>query len=374
MDWRPPPLTSSPPARSTAATYTPLSVQKNPPFNPPSLLEATVEKPSRLGRVQVDPVETFTKPGKSTGKKHDKIGEEDEKIGEVVGMLYAAVNGIQRRGNGKEEIQELMLRINDVVDILKGKPVKTTLNKPETKEAVTQAGMGYNRPTTTTTKTAPSSPAGTPPRRAKINHKHPILITAGCSACKTRMTKPRWEEYPTRLKREIIWAQTDLDSIAHEKKDYISSIVTENCSHCKEKKLAETVFDPVPESKRPLATEVPETIDVPVNLLQASRSNDIPTTVTVLHGFDDKDKEGNPTLEQLKQRPVWSDSSQWSSCGVTSCDVKFTMLQRKHHCRLCGYVFCDAHSRYRHTIEPLGYRRPQRVCGECNTKLVTGSN
>ena len=47
--------------------------------------------------------------------------------------------------------------------------------------------------------------------------------------------------------------------------------------------------------------------------------------------------------------PEWQKSSKWlESCEVewcTKCSSNFNFLTRKHHCRLCGYVYCDKCSR-----------------------------
>jgi len=45
-----------------------------------------------------------------------------------------------------------------------------------------------------------------------------------------------------------------------------------------------------------------------------------------------------------------------SSCR--KCQKKFTRLRRRHHCRLCGAIFCSACSRWRTNIE--GFKKKHR--------------
>eukprot|EP01059_Diplonema_ambulator_P011015 TRINITY_DN2099_c0_g1_i1.p1 TRINITY_DN2099_c0_g1~~TRINITY_DN2099_c0_g1_i1.p1 ORF type:complete len:411 (+),score=42.47 TRINITY_DN2099_c0_g1_i1:55-1233(+) len=379
-EWRPPPLIIPGNVTKTAKPYTPLSAQKSPPFKPPSLIEK-VER-----RSPVESAKGLAAPTPKGG--HHETHDHDEVIGETVGMLYAAINGVQRRGAGKNEMAELMTRVNAVVGLLKGR-APPPLMPPSTHDFGCQVGLGipatpvsFSTPLTSYPTATPTTPAS-PPRRSKINYKHPIIITAGCSQCKSRMTKARWEEYPARLRREIAWAQVDLDSVAAAKREYIDKLVRENCTICKEAALTAQVSQPMPSPKRPLEDEppreplAPEVITIPGILTEGlppapvgapapvSNPGSVPLSVVELQGFREKDREGFPTLEQMEARPVWSDSAQWTMCGVTSCDVRFSMLQRKHHCRHCGYVFCDIHCKDRLPIPSLGYQKPQRLCPEC---------
>jgi len=61
------------------------------------------------------------------------------------------------------------------------------------------------------------------------------------------------------------------------------------------------------------------------------------------------------------------------SCGV--CDVKFSMSNRRHHCRSCGEVFCAACTGKSTELPHLGYPKGQRqrVCESCYTAATIGS-
>ncbi|EFX68296.1 hypothetical protein DAPPUDRAFT_63233, partial [Daphnia pulex] len=58
----------------------------------------------------------------------------------------------------------------------------------------------------------------------------------------------------------------------------------------------------------------------------------------------------------------------------TKCRVKFSLTERRHHCRNCGHVFCSRCSRYESEIMQLRIRRPVRVCQECYASLKMSSD
>ncbi|KAL1459626.1 hypothetical protein WDU94_011590 [Cyamophila willieti] len=51
------------------------------------------------------------------------------------------------------------------------------------------------------------------------------------------------------------------------------------------------------------------------------------------------------------------------------CGVKFSIYERKHHCRNCGQVFCSKCSRYESEISRLRILKPVRVCQRCHSSL-----
>ncbi|GAB5369545.1 hypothetical protein AAMO2058_001414200 [Amorphochlora amoebiformis] len=52
--------------------------------------------------------------------------------------------------------------------------------------------------------------------------------------------------------------------------------------------------------------------------------------------------------------------------NCTDCQEKFTLLNRKHHCRRCGHVFCYSCSVHRKWLPR--YKKPVRVCNGCYVK------
>ncbi|KAL8588967.1 hypothetical protein ACOMHN_065749 [Nucella lapillus] len=66
-----------------------------------------------------------------------------------------------------------------------------------------------------------------------------------------------------------------------------------------------------------------------------------------------------------EKAPEWKDGE---TC--TRCRVQFGMVQRKHHCRNCGEVFCNKCSSKNSIIPKFGIEREVRVCDSCFEKLT----
>ncbi|XP_076752761.1 hepatocyte growth factor regulated tyrosine kinase substrate isoform X1 [Xylocopa sonorina] len=58
--------------------------------------------------------------------------------------------------------------------------------------------------------------------------------------------------------------------------------------------------------------------------------------------------------------PAWADGDVCHRCRVT-----FGMVQRKHHCRACGQVFCNQCSSKASTLPKFGIEKEVRVCEAC---------
>ena len=65
----------------------------------------------------------------------------------------------------------------------------------------------------------------------------------------------------------------------------------------------------------------------------------------------------------------WMKDEHSESC--VDCKVKFTIYERKHHCRNCGKVFCSSCSQYQAEIPRLRIMQPVRVCKPCHNELTT---
>ncbi|ODQ47069.1 hypothetical protein PICMEDRAFT_15068 [Pichia membranifaciens NRRL Y-2026] len=68
------------------------------------------------------------------------------------------------------------------------------------------------------------------------------------------------------------------------------------------------------------------------------------------------------TMIDSKVAPEWQDSD---ACMM--CSKMFTFINRKHHCRSCGGVFCAQHSSKSVELPELGINIPVRVCDNCYT-------
>ncbi|CAN0005004.1 unnamed protein product [Pylaiella littoralis] len=69
----------------------------------------------------------------------------------------------------------------------------------------------------------------------------------------------------------------------------------------------------------------------------------------------------------------WVKDEDVSEC-MNACGTEFTPLERRHHCRCCGAIFCENCSRHRCLVQepvtppgkdPLDPTRPHRVCNAC---------
>ncbi|XP_041845972.1 pleckstrin homology domain-containing family F member 1 [Melanotaenia boesemani] len=52
------------------------------------------------------------------------------------------------------------------------------------------------------------------------------------------------------------------------------------------------------------------------------------------------------------------------------CSNKFTVTQRRHHCRNCGFVVCRSCSKKRAVIRHIHPTKQQRVCSMCHSSLL----
>lgn len=71
--------------------------------------------------------------------------------------------------------------------------------------------------------------------------------------------------------------------------------------------------------------------------------------------------ESNPMAMFDSKTPAdWVDSD---ACMI--CSKKFSVLNRRHHCRSCGGIFCQEHSSHNIPLPDLGITEEVRVCDNC---------
>ncbi|KYM98560.1 Zinc finger FYVE domain-containing protein 9 [Cyphomyrmex costatus] len=108
------------------------------------------------------------------------------------------------------------------------------------------------------------------------------------------------------------------------------------------------------------APEVPEHSEIDVVDEDRGASSDVSDNSLV---------ECNTVLG--KQPPFWVPDSDAPSCML--CDVKFTVLKRRHHCRACGKVLCNKCCNMKYRLEYQG-NIDSRVCVSCYHLLTKAEN
>ncbi|KAK1166992.1 FYVE, RhoGEF and PH domain-containing protein 6-like [Acipenser oxyrinchus oxyrinchus] len=69
--------------------------------------------------------------------------------------------------------------------------------------------------------------------------------------------------------------------------------------------------------------------------------------------------------------PIWIPDPRATMCMVCTCE--FTVTWRRHHCRACGKIVCQACSSNKHSLEYLK-NQPARVCDHCFRELQKNEN
>ena len=65
--------------------------------------------------------------------------------------------------------------------------------------------------------------------------------------------------------------------------------------------------------------------------------------------------------------PVWIPDELVPKCMI--CDSKFTLINRRHHCRSCGDCICSACAKHKITLQ-FSDKKPQMVCNKCYEQLT----
>lgn len=72
--------------------------------------------------------------------------------------------------------------------------------------------------------------------------------------------------------------------------------------------------------------------------------------------------------KRLQPHPDWELDDLADCCFI--CRKEFGVLKRKHHCRKCGRVVCDACSSYKAILPAYGIELPVRVDKKCYEELL----
>lgn len=113
---------------------------------------------------------------------------------------------------------------------------------------------------------------------------------------------------------------------------------------------------------------VGSTSDTPLGQLQLNADSSKEDQGSSPDVLDNSLPESNSVLGKLP--PFWVPDSYASSCML--CDVKFTVLKRRHHCRACGKVLCNKCCSMKFKLEYQG-NIDSRVCVSCYQLLIKGN-
>ena len=69
----------------------------------------------------------------------------------------------------------------------------------------------------------------------------------------------------------------------------------------------------------------------------------------------------------LPPQQAWKPDDE--SAGCDACHEPFTVLNRRHHCRCCGNIFCGGCSDNFVPLPALGFVFVQRVCAACEAAV-----
>ncbi|KAK6111579.1 FYVE zinc finger family protein [Brugia pahangi] len=70
-----------------------------------------------------------------------------------------------------------------------------------------------------------------------------------------------------------------------------------------------------------------------------------------------------------KYTPLWIPDPKATSCMMAGCSTKFNVLNRRHHCRECGYLICRSCVGYA-PVKTSSYYVRTKVCPECYVKII----
>ena len=78
--------------------------------------------------------------------------------------------------------------------------------------------------------------------------------------------------------------------------------------------------------------------------------------------------ESFQAFDEMVPVPVWLEDSSTQAC--MNCEKKFRVYRRKHHCRMCGQIFCSKCSNFFTFIPQMGINSKVRICVTCKMTQV----
>lgn len=87
--------------------------------------------------------------------------------------------------------------------------------------------------------------------------------------------------------------------------------------------------------------------------------------------LSDNRRKAYDTIKNVNVAPQWIPDKEADTC--MRCRIaKFTMVNRRHHCRNCGYVVCSDCSKNKYLL-PSQSDEPLRVCNTCYSNLSSST-
>lgn len=182
---------------------------------------------------------------------------------------------------------------------------------------------------------------------------------------------------------------SDIDSTSEERTSVISdeNILSDNTKHNDDEMSTSVdvytkpnVSDTSDDSEKPIR---PQTLDIVLSNNNSEHqvlgsTSDTPSyqVQSDIDGTKEEQESSPDILENSlpetssvlgKQPPFWVPDSDAPSCML--CDVKFTVLKRRHHCRACGKVLCNKCCNMKYKLEYQG-NIDSRVCVSCYQLLT----
>lgn len=108
-----------------------------------------------------------------------------------------------------------------------------------------------------------------------------------------------------------------------------------------------------------LVLDVPVTVVATSGMYASARPAGAPWT-----GSDEQLSPSQQLPPAKLFRAPWADDAASPSCF--GCRSPFTLFNRRHHCRHCGFIFCTKCSSNKVFLPNLGFQQPQRVCRGCH--------
>ncbi|RNA45177.1 hepatocyte growth factor-regulated tyrosine kinase substrate isoform X2 [Brachionus plicatilis] len=90
-----------------------------------------------------------------------------------------------------------------------------------------------------------------------------------------------------------------------------------------------------------------------------------------MEGFQFPLLKESEAMFDVEEAPLWIQDSDSTSCF--RCRSEFGIINRRHHCRACGQIFCHACSSKQAPIPKFGIEKEVRVCDGCFDKLKSTS-